>query len=126
MRERKYQIYSNVEHKILDWEEIKNYPIQEILSHPNCREFTGNLDKNRREIYEWDIVYADGRRYFVKWVVTGFRLCNEYYRRAFTNECEVIGNIHLSRIQKRLLRHCKKQYQYTAEPNDTKTMLMVW
>ena len=55
MREIKFEIYSNVEQRMLSFEEIKGYTLEEISRHPSKREYTGLKDKNGKEIYEGDI-----------------------------------------------------------------------
>lgn len=62
-------------------------------------QFTGVLDRNKKEVYEGDIVTwvcSDGetRKDVVRWINGGLCLCNSQYTVGSYYGLEVVGNIH--------------------------------
>lgn len=84
---------------ILSLKEEKGCYENNIIELETIGQFTGVLDRNKKEVYEGDIVTwvcSDGetRKDVVRWINGGLCLCNSQYTVGSYYGLEVVGNIH--------------------------------
>lgn len=102
MRQRKYRAYDNVLKKMFKWDQIKTYHLEALTIKGTLEftEWTGFKDKNDREIYEGDIIFAYDKNWkvifqegcFIAWGAGRMRALRlmQGHNAAY---CEVIGNV---------------------------------
>jgi len=119
MREIKFRVWDKILKRMLSWEWVHDNFFSRIFDYPNMipMQYTGLKDKNRKEIYERDIVTGsslkdwragNGEREIIEWDNTRSRwdmvfysiyggeghLCKEEIFQDRAKFYEVIGNIY--------------------------------
>jgi hypothetical protein len=99
-REIKFQFWNRETHEMLTWEDVLVEELDGVGVYFNWpqrytpREYTGRVDKNKREVYEGDIVDLHGHRGVIVWdfPVDGWRLSMHHQMLMTDQEMVVIGN----------------------------------
>lgn len=96
MRKIKFRFYSEVHNKIIPWSEINKNHLHHYLSgkidNVKSMQFTGLVDKNKKEIYEGDIIRGETRKFEVIFYAGMFTTDVGQY--LLNGEYEIIGNIY--------------------------------
>ena len=99
MREIKFRLFTNVDKKMIQHEELMTMPIRDWINHPNLMQFTGLHDKNGKEIFEGDILKYDGMPHLysiVEFFDAAFWACDRNGKTVIGEPkfVEVLGNIY--------------------------------
>jgi uncharacterized phage protein (TIGR01671 family) len=114
MRKIKFRVWTYEDKEIIPWEDVKKIPLYNIIEDVNesyqLLQYTGVEDKNRKEIYEGDIVKYKGGSHIVSfhrgaWILKkvgklSFHFLLELFglerkdNMYFNDLVEVIGNLY--------------------------------